>query len=579
VTIDGKESISSVDDTPVSGAVAAARPWLKSYPDAVDWHAQFNPKPFQSLLDEAALRFADQPCIDFLDRQMTYREVDQMATKVASGLQDLGVGKGSKVGLFLPNCPYSIVCFFGVLRAGGTVVNYNPLYVTREIEQQVIDSDTEIMITLDLKALLPKLEPLVGKGKLKAIVVANFAACLPFPKSLFYRLAKRGDIARIPDAPAFVAFDQLIANDGYIEPVSIIPEEDIALIQYTGGTTGVPKGAVHTHASLVVNAAQIEAWAIEFEPGKERILGVIPLFHVLAISTVLTLGVRTGAVLILLPRFDPDQMLQTVHQKHPTFLPGVPTIFNAISSHPKIDSFDLTSIKFCISGGAPLPIEVKDTFERRAGCALVEGYGLTEAPVTHCNPFSGVQKLGSFGLPMPGTTIEILSVEDGETVLPSGERGEVCVSGPQIMQGYWQRLDETATTIRKGRLHTGDIGYLDEDGYGFLVDRLKDLIICSGFNVYPRIVEEALYEHEDVLEAAVCGIPDDYRGETVKAYVVAKEGTDLDETKLLTFLKDRLSPIEMPKFFAFRSELPKSAVGKILKRELLREEQEQKVAG
>ncbi len=550
------------------------RPWLSSYPEDVDWHASFSARPFQTLLDEAAVNYADNVCVDFLDRQMTYREIDQLAAKAARGLQDLGVRKGTKVGLFLPNCPYSIVFFFAILRAGGTVVNYNPLYVTREIDQQVRDSGTEIMVTLDLEALLPKLEPLVGTGPLKAIIVAKLADCLPFPKNLLYPFVKRGDIASVPKDPAYILLSEVVANDGRYDNIPIEPEQDIALIQYTGGTTGVPKGAAHSHASLVINAEQLVAWATDYEPGKERILGVIPLFHVLAISTVLTYGIRIGAALILLPRFDLKQTLKTIHKCRPTYIPGVPTMYNAISSHPGIDQFDLTSIKFCISGGAPLPLEVRQTFERRAGCTLVEGYGLTEAPVTHCNPFNGVRKVGSFGVPMPGTTIEILSIEDGETVLPAGERGEICVSGPQVMQGYWQRQEATDAVIKNGRLHTGDIGYLDEDGYGFIVDRLKELIICSGFNVYPRVVEEALYEHADVVEAAVCGVPDDYRGETVKAYVVRKDGADLNEGQLIGFLKERISPIEMPKIIEFRDELPKSAVGKILKKELMREERE-----
>ncbi|MGI9491994.1 MAG: long-chain-fatty-acid--CoA ligase, partial [Geminicoccaceae bacterium] len=478
------------------------------------------------------------------------------------------------VGLFLPNCPYSVICFFAILRAGGTVVNYNPLYVTREVEQQVEDSETDIMITLDLNLLLPKLEPLLESTRLKAIVIAKMADCLPFPKNLLFPWVKRRDIAKIPTEPSFVPFDRLTDNDGRYQPVEIDPETDIAVIQYTGGTTGVPKGATHSHASLVINAEQLATWAPDFVPGEERVLGVIPLFHVLAISTVLTYGTRIGAELILLPRFDLDQMLKTITTKHPTFLPGVPTMFNAISSHKDIDRFDLTSIKLCISGGAPLPIEVKESFERRAGCALVEGYGLTEAPVTHCNPIQGLQKTGSFGVPMPGTNIEILSLDDGETVLPQGERGEICIAGPQVMRGYWKREEATGKTIRNGRLHTGDVGYLDEDGYGFLVDRLKELIICSGYNVYPRTVEEALYEHPAIAEAAVCGVPDDYRGETVKAFIVLHEGERLSEPELLEFLKDRLSTIEMPKIIEFRGDLPKSAVGKILKKELLREERE-----
>ena len=551
-----------------------SRPWLARYPAHINWHEQFEARPFQALLDEAVASHADRPCIDFLDRQLTYREVDRMVAQVARGLQDLGVTKGTKVGLFLPNCPYSIVCFFAILKAGGTVVNYNPLYVTREIEQQVRDSGTEIMITLDLKLLLPKLEPLVDNGALKAVVVARLADCLPFPKSLLYPWVKRGDVARLPGSPAFITLEQLQVNDGMVETVSVDAENDVALIQYTGGTTGVPKGAVHTHASLAINADQICAWAPTFEPGNERIFGVLPLFHVFAVSTVLSFGIRAGAMLILLPRFDLEQVLKTVHRKRPTVLPGVPTMYNAIGSHRQIDRYDFSSVKLCLSGGAPLPIEVKQRFEGKTGVVIDEGYGLTEAPVTHCNPVGGHRKQGSFGLPLPGTTIDVVSMEDGETVLPPGERGELCLSGPQVMKGYWQRSEETAATIRNGRLHTGDVGYLDEDGYGFIVDRLKDLIICSGFNVYPRVVEEALYEHPEIREAAVCGIEDDYRGETVKAYIAREKGSSLDEAGLVAFLKERISPIEMPKIIEFRDELPKSAVGKILKKELLREERE-----
>lgn len=569
--MDGQESSSTSIETP-SRPARASRPWLAHYPERINWHATFEARPFQSLLDDALLHYADRSCVDFLDQQTTYAEIDRMASHVARGLQDLGVTKHTKVGLFLPNCPYSVACFFGILRAGGTVVNYNPLYVTREIEHQVEDSETEIMITLDLKQLLSKLTPLVGKGRLKAIVVAKLATCLPWPKRLLYPLVKRADIAKVPHDPAFVAFDQLVANDGRFDNIPVDPNEDIALLQYTGGTTGVPKGAVHTHASLVINADQLAAWAPDTELGGERILGVLPLFHVFAVSVVLSFGIRVGATLTLLPRFDLDQVLKTIVGKRPTMLPGVPTMYNAISSHKNIDHFDLTSIKLCLSGGAPLPIEVKQSFESKAGCTIVEGYGLTEAPVTHCNPFVGLQKQGSFGVPMPGTSIEIVSIEDGETVLPPGERGEICLSGPQLMKGYWRRVDESKAALRNGRLHTGDIGYLDADGYGFIVDRLKDLIICSGFNVYPRVVEEALYEHPDVLEAAVCGVPDSYRGETVKAYVVPRDGAHLDEATLIDFLKERLSPIELPKMIDFREDLPKSAVGKILKKELLREE-------
>ncbi|MEM9438860.1 MAG: long-chain fatty acid--CoA ligase [Pseudomonadota bacterium] len=575
MTIDDKQSVSVPVEVPAEHG-SVHRSWLASYPSDIAWHTEFEPRPFQALLDHAAIRHADRPCIDFLDRRFSYAEVDLLARKVARGLQDLGVTKGTKVGLFLPNCPYSIACFFGVLRAGGTVVNYNPLYVTREIEQQVKDSETEIMITLDLKLLLPKLEPLVETRLLKAVVVAKLVDCLPFPKSLLYPWVKRGDIAKMPASPAYVTFAQLTANDGGFEVLPVDAAEDIALIQYTGGTTGIPKGAVHSHASLVINAEQMSAWAPGLEPGQERVLGLLPLFHVFAVSTVLSFGVLAGAMLILLPRFDLDQALVAITKKRPTVLPGVPTMYNAFASHAEIDRQDFSSVKLCLSGGAPLPMEVKQDFESKAGIVIDEGFGLTEAPITHANPVGGLRKHGSFGLPLPATTIEILSLDDGETVLPPGERGEICVSGPQVMKGYWKRPEETAHAIRNGRLHTGDIGYLDEDGYGFIVDRLKELIICSGYNVYPRVVEEALYEHPDVVEAAVLGVSDNYRGETVKAYVVCSADSDLNKLALIAFLKERISPIEIPKIFEFRNELPKSAVGKILKKELKREELERR---
>jgi long-chain acyl-CoA synthetase len=549
-------------------------PWLKTYPADIDWHAPLRPRPLIEFLDAALESHAERPMVDFLGRISTYAEIGREVDKMARGLGVLGVGKGVKVGLFLPNCPLAVIAFFAALKAGGTVVNYNPLYAERELEHQIEDSETDLMVTLDLAVLLPKLAPLLEKTRLKTIIVGRMADYLPFPKSLLFPLLKRKDIAALPDDPAYVTYASLTDNDGRPPPVAIDPEADLALIQYTGGTTGVPKGAAHTHASLSVSAEQLVAWAPMMVPGEERILGVLPLFHVFALSLVLLLGARTGATMVLLPRFEMKQVLETIRRTRPTILPGVPTMYNAIASQKDIDRYDLTSIRLCISGGAPLPAEVKADFERRAGCVIAEGYGLTEAPVTHCNPLAGKQKLGSVGLPMPGTWIEIRSLDDKTSVMPTGESGEVCLKGPQLMSAYFQKPEESAATIRDGWLHTGDIGYLDQDGYCFLVDRLKEMIICSGCNVYPRVVEEALYAHPLVAEAAVIGVADAYRGETVKAYIVCREGAALDQDELKAFLKDRLSPMEMPKLVEFRSELPKSAVGKILKKELSREHRE-----
>lgn len=548
-------------------------PWLASYPARVDWSAELAAMPLWDLFAQAVDRYADHRCLEFLGASWTYAQIGRLVDRAAAGLQALGVGKGIKVGLFLPNCPYSVICFFAVLKTGGTVVNYNPLYALHEIEHQIEDSDTDLMVTLDLALLLPKLEPMFGRTRLKAIIVGRMADILPFPKKLLFPLIKPRDIARVPDDGRHIWFSELIGNVGNgIAPV-VDPYRDIAALQYTGGTTGVPKGAALTHHNLQVNALQMLAWHPEALPGRERVLALLPLFHVFGMTCTMNFALCIGAEIILLPRFDLVQVLTTISRKRPTILPGVPTLFRAIGDHPGIGRYDLSSLRLCISGGAPLPQEVKQRFERLSGCSLVEGYGLTESPVVGCNPIgspgTNPVKVGSIGLPLPGTHIEVVSLDDGRTLLGPGQTGEICVRGPQVMAGYWKRPDESAAALEGGRLHTGDIGYLDEDGACFLVDRLKELILCSGFNVYPRMVEAAICAHPDVVEVAVCGVPDSYRGETVKAFVVLRDRASLDALALRAFLKERLSPIEMPKLVEFRERLPKSAVGKILKRELL----------
>ncbi|MGH6942619.1 MAG: long-chain-fatty-acid--CoA ligase [Geminicoccaceae bacterium] len=537
----------------------------------IDAAGRLEPGSLDALLDQAVARFPTQRFLEFQGKVWTFEQVGHLVERAAAGFQKLGVGPGVKVGLFLPNCPYFVIGFFAVLKAGGTVVSYNPLYADREIEHQIDNSETEIIVTLDLAALLPKLQPMLGRTRLRAIVVARFADLLPFPKSFLFPWLKRREMADVPDQRGYVWFNDLLADHVPAHRPAPDRTAEIAVLQYTGGTTGVAKGAVLTHANLLANAAQLAGWYREARPGGERVLAVLPLFHVFALTVAMLYSVRMGAELILVPRFDLTQLLGTITRKRPTILPGVPTLFAAINNHPALARYDLSSIRLCISGGAPLPREVQDTFEARTGCQMVEGYGLTESLIVSCNPIGGPRKAGSIGLPLPGTIIEIVSPADRTTVLPSGETGEICVRGPQRMAGYWNRPDETAKVLVDDRLHTGDLGYLDEDGYGFVVDRLKELILCSGFNVYPRVVEEAIYRHPVVLEAAVVGVPDDYRGETVKAYVVPSAGNSLTASELLAFLKDQLSPIEMPKLIEFRSALPKSTIGKILKRELRRQ--------
>ena len=548
-------------------------PWLAAYPPGTTWHADFPDQPLYRFLDDSVARFGDRPCLDFLGKAYTYAEIGDLVCRAAKGLAALGVGKGTRVGMMLPNTPYYVIAYYAVLKAGGTVVNMNPLYVPEEVHQLAADSGVEVMVTLDLTLIYPKIAALLGRTGLRKIVVCPMAGVLPWPQSLLYRLFKRGDTARIPRDAAHVSFDTLIANDGVFTPVPVDPRHDIAVLQYTGGTTGMPKGAMLSHRNLAANALQCLSWFPDSDPGRERVLAVLPFFHVFAMTVALNLSIASGAEITLMPRLDIKSLLATIRRKRPTTMPGVPTLFTAIYTHPDAQNLDLTAMKSCISGGAPLPAEVKAKFEAFAKCTVVEGYGLSEtSPVVACNPLRGVNKTGSVGLPVPGTIIEIVSVDDPSQVLAQGERGEVTIRGPQVMQGYWNKAEETAKVMKDGRLHTGDVGYLDADGYLFLVDRIKDIIIASGYKIYPRNVEEAIYRHPKVAECIVLGVKDPYRGETVKAYVAPIPGQTIETKELLNFLKDKLSPLEMPKLVEFRVSLPKTLIGKPSKKALLEEE-------
>ena len=553
--------------------------WLKSYPEGVDWNMPIPAKPLFKLLDDAVARFPQRPCIDFLGRVYTYGELDVLVDRAAAGFQGLGVEKGTKVGLFLPNCPQFVICYYAILKAGGTVVNYSPLYSEPELLQQIEDSQTDIMVTLNLTALYPKAQAVLEQSRLKLLVVGTMSEVLPFPKNWLFPLVKRRDVVRAPNDASHVPFEELLNNEGGHEPATIDPENDVAVLQYTGGTTGVPKGAMLTHANIFINTMQCGVWFPALEPGAERIMGVLPFFHVFAMTAVMNMSIHLGAVIIMHPRFELDAVLKDVNKKRPTVFDGVPTMFGAINNHPKLQDFDLKSIKACISGGAPLPVEVKQRFEELSGCKLVEGYGLTEcSPVATCNPFSDDAKAGSIGLPMPGTVIEIVDRDDPGKVLPQGETGEICVSGPQVMAGYWRNEAATRDVIADGRLRTGDVGYTDEDGYTFIIDRIKDLILVSGFNVYPRHVEDGIYQHPAVEEVTVIGVPDEYQGQSVKAFVKPREGQALGEEELRTFLQDRLGRHEVPKHIEFRDTLPKTMIGKLSKKELVAEEEAKREA-
>ncbi|MSO65078.1 MAG: long-chain fatty acid--CoA ligase [Alphaproteobacteria bacterium] len=547
--------------------------WSKHYPAAVDWNAKIPLKPLYALFDDAVHRFRDRPCVDFLGRKYTYGKIGRMIDHAAAGLQQLGVGKGIHVGLFLPNCPQYIVSYFAILKAGGTVVNFSPLYSEPELLAQIEDSHSDYMVTLNLKALYPKMESMLAKSRLKKLIVGTMPEVLPFPKNVLFPLVKAKDVAKVPNDAEHLSFSELMNNDGRFFPANIDPAEDIAVLQYTGGTTGVSKGAMLTHRNVYANTVQAAMWFTGAEPGRERMMGVLPFFHVFAMTVVMNYSIHMGAEIIMHPRFDLVPVLKDIDKKRPTMVPGVPTMYTAIINYKDLDKYDLTCIKACISGGAPLPLEIKQRFEGLTGCKLVEGYGLTEAsPVVCCNPLEGVNKENSIGLPLPGTTIIITDRDDPHRILPQGEVGEICIEGPQVMKGYWRRPEETRKVLIDGQLHTGDVGYLDPDGYTFIIDRIKDLILVSGFNVFPRTVEEGIYQHPAVEEATVIGIPDDYTGQAVKAFVKLKSGNHLTPDELTAFLRERIGRHEVPKHIEFRRELPKTLVGKLSKKELVAEE-------
>ena len=532
-------------------------------------------EPLIAPLERAAKAFGENVAIDFLGRETSWAELLEQVERLARGLAAIGVTKGSRVGLLLANTPYYVVSYYAITRLGAVVVNLNPLYTDAEVEALVADSGAEIIVTLDLGLTLPKALACIGKTSLKRVVVCSMADALPRSKRLLFRVFKGSELASVPGDSSCITFERLldIGKDAVMPEVEIDPGRDLAVLQYTGGTTGLPKGAMLTHANLVTNAAQVTAWHEEHEPGRDRMLGVLPLFHVFAMTVVMNMAVQLGATMILLPRFKLAQALRTIAKKKPTIMPAVPTLLNAIDKQKRIERYDLSSLGFCISGGAPLPVELKESFEKRTGSVVVEGYGLSEAsPVVTCNPVHGLNKPGSIGLPMPGTEVSLRDPENPESEVCEGELGEICVRGPTVMQGYWQRPEETEQAFVDGWLRTGDMGRKDSEGYLYLVDRIKDLVIVNGYNVYPRVIEDALYAHPAILEATVIGVPDESYGELPKAFIRLRDGAELDMEELHAFLETKLSPNERPREIEIRAELPKTMIGKLSKKELVAEE-------
>ncbi|MEA3320985.1 MAG: long-chain-fatty-acid--CoA ligase [Bacillota bacterium] len=555
------------------------KPWLSHYPEEIPHEINFEERTLQSYLKQAAEEYPTKTAISFLGKKLTFEEVYDQSLKLANYLKGLGIEKGDRVSIMLPNCPQAVISYYGVLFAGGIVVQTNPLYMERELEYQINDSGSEIIITLDI--LYPRVSKVKALTKLKHVIVTGIKDYLPFPKNMLYPFVQKkqyGIVVKVEHSGQNHLFTEIIKqSEAQTIDVPINPNDDLALLQYTGGTTGFPKGVMLTHMNLVSNSIMSVNWMYRCQKGQEKVIGILPFFHVYGMTAVMNLSIMQAYEMILLPKFDPETTLKTIQKEKPTLFPGAPTIYIALLNHPDIKKYDLSSIDSCISGSAALPVEVQEQFERVTGGKLVEGYGLSEAsPVTHANFLWNERVSGSIGIPWPNTESVILSLENGE-LAPTGEIGEIAVRGPQIMKGYWNRKEETEAVLKDGWLLTGDLGYMDERGYFYVVDRKKDMIIAGGFNIYPREIEEVLYEHEEIQEVVVAGIPDPYRGETVKAYIVKKAGSNLTEEELDQYTRKHLAAYKVPRYYEFRDELPKTAVGKILRRALV-EEEKQKIA-
>ncbi len=550
--------------------------WRGAYRHPGDWDRIFAPLSMVDLFDDAADKAGSAPLIDFLGRVYSYADTLDGANRVAAGLKALGYRPGDRIGLFLPNVPHYVAAYYGILKIGAIVVNFSPLYTPAELAHQVADSGTRLLFTISASALLPTALKVLEDSALERLVVGSVAGALPPAKSLFYRLFSQKDFAKPPNDARITAFSTLIANDGIYPPPPIDPLADVALIQYTGGTTGSPKGAMLTHQNLSANARQVAA--IDPEPGREdRILGVLPLFHVFANTCVLNRTVASGGCIVMLPRFNAGQALAAITRTKATSLPGVPTMYQALLDHPKITKTDFSCLRVCISGGAPLPPELRTRFEQVTKARLVEGYGLSESSgVVSANPYFGEGKAGTIGQPIPATRIRLVDKENPAHPVRPGEPGEMLIAGPQIMKGYWNRPDADADVFiidEAGTrwLRTGDVGKIDDDGFVRIVDRLKDMIAVAGFKVFPSQIEAVLYANPSVKEALVIGIPDRYRGEHPRAYVTLNDDAGISGEQLAAWLNPQLGKHERVDQVIVRETMPKTMIGKLSRKDLIAE--------
>jgi long-chain acyl-CoA synthetase len=547
---------------------AENKPWFRLWPNDVPQNLEYPKVPLHEILEKTAKEHPEKAAIAYFEREITYAELDSLSNQFAGALNALGVKKGASVAIFLPNIPQFVIAYYGVLKVGAVLTAISPLHKEREVAYQLNDSEAETIIALD--SLYPIVEKVWRKTKLKSAVVTSLED---------YASKTATSPSRVGQKPNVHSFQELLKEKGAKPPkVNINPKEDLAALQYTGGTTGTAKGAMLTHLNLVSNAVAFAAW-IKGATAEETFLTALPLFHIYGMTTSMNVPVSLAAKMVLLPRFEPAAALETIQRHRVTVFCGVPTMYSVLLANPELGKFDLTSIRVCISGASPLPPQVQKKFMQITGGFLAEGYGLTEAsPVTHCNPVDKTMRtvrLGSIGLPLPDTDARIVDVETGEKTLGAGETGELAVKGPQVMQGYWKRPEETALVLRGGWLLTGDIARMDQDGYFYITDRKKDLIKYKDYSVYPREIEDVIYEHPAVKLCAVVGKPSPTVGEIPKAFIVLKDGARATEAEIIEFVKDKVAPYKAVREVEFRKELPISAAGKVLRR-MLQEEEKRK---
>ncbi len=544
------------------------RPWLKYYHHKIPPTLDYPPLTIYQLLANSALRFSKKDALIFFGQRITYSELVTLVDRFSGSLHQLGIRKGDRIATLLPNCPQTVIAFYGILKLGAIVVPLNPLYMEREIEFHVKDSGAQNIVVLD--SLYPKISHIKENGMLKNIIVVDIKDFLPKSLKLLYPLRQmvKRQKPTIRNKVGCHLFKDLISKESLKIPDEILPH-DPAVLQYTGGTTGTPKGAVLTHRNMVANIIQLRSFYFMMKEGEERILSILPFFHIYGLMVGLNFPIYTGAAAVLLPTFTPAEVLKVLNRYKITLLPGIPSLYTSLCHHRSIGKYDLTCLKSCISGSSSLPVKVTRDFCRLTGVEIIEGYGLTEAsPVTHFNPTHHEKKVGSIGIPLPDTDCKIVDLDNGEKEMPADEAGELCIKGPQVMQGYWNRPQETANALRGDWLYTGDIAKMDQDGYFYIVDRKKDMILVEGYNVYPREIDDILITHPKVLEAAVIGVPDDLRGEVVKACIVLKDSETATETEIIAFCKERLARYKVPKKVEFRRELPKTLIGKVDRKSL-----------